>query len=100
MNGNNTLVFQVKNERTGKNNGIDESCDLANILSRCGELVDQKEAARRLGLGEGTLAVWRSTGRYQLPFVKIGRKVKYRIDDLDAWIAGRTRSNGATGEKK
>ena len=42
-----------------------------------------------------TLAVWRSTGRYNLPFVKIGRLVKYREADLVAFIDRRTFSSVA-----
>jgi excisionase family DNA binding protein len=42
------------------------------------------------------LSVWRSTGRYNLPFFKIGRKVRYRRADLDAWLAARYRETGAT----
>ncbi|MFA0046710.1 helix-turn-helix domain-containing protein [Vibrio sp. 10N.261.51.F11] len=49
-------------------------------------LINRKQAAEYLGLSEGTLAVWASTGRYQLPFVKVGRKVFYRQPDLDAFI--------------
>ncbi len=41
--------------------------------------------------------VWRSTGRYALPFVKIGRNVRYRRADLIAWLGKRTRETGATG---
>jgi len=47
---------------------------------------NRKQAADYLGLSEGTLAVWASTGRYQLPFVKVGRKVFYRQSDLDQFI--------------
>jgi predicted DNA-binding transcriptional regulator AlpA len=69
---------------------------LANIVKRTRELVDEKQAAEHLTVSPGTLSVWRSTGRYNLPFVKIGRMVRYRISDLDAWIAGRSRDTGAT----
>jgi excisionase family DNA binding protein len=48
--------------------------------------LNRKQAAEYLGLSEGTLAVWASTGRYQLPFIKVGRKVFYRQSDLDAFI--------------
>ena len=41
-------------------------------------------------MSEGTLSVWRSTGRYDLPFVKIGRKVRYRLGDVMDFIARRT----------
>ena len=49
----------------------------------------RKEAANYLGITDGTLAVWACTGRYNLPYVKIGRLVKYRKTDLDAFISRR-----------
>lgn len=63
---------------------------------RLPELISKESAALALGVSPGTLDVWRSTGRYALPFVKIGRKVLYKLDDLSAFIERRTRSNGAT----
>lgn len=64
------------------------------------ELLDDKQAAAFLNMAPGTLAIWRSTGRYAIPFVKIGRLVRYKRTDLEAWIEKRTRSNGATNESK
>lgn len=49
-----------------------------------------KEAAKTLGVSEDTLAVWRSTKRYPLPYIKIGRKVFYRASDLADFIKSRT----------
>lgn len=66
------------------------------IIDKTRELVDEKEAARILDISPGTLAVWRSTGRYNLRFVKIGRNVRYRRSDLLAWLEKRTRDTGAT----
>jgi hypothetical protein len=43
---------------------------------------DTIEAATRLGLKPGTLEVWRSLGRGPR-FLKIGRKVFYKIEDLE-----------------
>ena len=60
------------------------------------DLLDESEAAQYLTLASGTLSVWRSTGRYSIPFVKVGRRVRYRRADLDAWLESRTRSSGAT----
>lgn len=60
------------------------------------DLVDELEAAAILDVAPGTLSVWRSTGRYNLPFVKIGRKVRYSRAELNAWMERRTRNNGAT----
>lgn len=48
--------------------------------------LNRQQAAEYLGVTEGTLAVWASTGRYQLPFIKVGRKVFYRQSDLDVFI--------------
>lgn len=59
-------------------------------------LLDEKQAAEVLTVEPGTLSVWRSTGRYKIPFVKVGRRVRYRRADLDAWLDSRTRTNGAT----
>jgi hypothetical protein len=44
--------------------------------------VDTIEAASWLGLKPGTLEVWRSLGRGPR-FLKIGRKVFYKIEDLE-----------------
>jgi excisionase family DNA binding protein len=66
------------------------------IIDRTRELVDEKEAARILDNSPGTLSVWRSTGRYNLPFIKIGRNVRYRRADLEAWLEKRTRETGST----
>ena len=48
------------------------------------------EAADYLGVREQTLAVWRSTGRYGLAFIKVGRLIKYRQSDLDAFLEKNT----------
>jgi len=48
-----------------------------------------KETAARLDIEPQTLAVWRSLRRYDLPFIKIGRSVKYDPADVEAFIARR-----------
>ena len=69
---------------------------LQNIIAAGADLLDDKAAAAYLSLSPGTLSVWRSTGRYNLPFLKVGRLVRYRRADLDAWLAARYRETGAT----
>ncbi|ARD44766.1 MULTISPECIES: helix-turn-helix domain-containing protein [Colwellia] len=49
-------------------------------------LLTPTQAADILGVTIGTLAVWRCTARYPLPFVKIGRRVKYRLSDINNFI--------------
>lgn len=54
------------------------------------ELLNREEAAAYLGLAPQTLAIWKVTGRYSLPVVKVGRLTKYRRSDLDAFLNRRT----------
>ena len=56
------------------------------------ELLSRKEAAAYLGVAEQTLAIWKCTKRYDLPYVKIGKLVKYKKSDLDAFIARNVQS--------
>ncbi len=53
----------------------------------------EEAAARILGIKPQTLSVWRCTGRYGLPFSKVGRAVRYSRKDLEAWLAERTGTN-------
>jgi hypothetical protein len=48
-----------------------------------------QEAAEFLGLHPGSLAIWRCKQRYNLPFVKIGKKIYYYEADLVAWEKSR-----------
>ena len=54
-------------------------------------LLTQQEAAAYLKCQPSTLQVWRCTGRVALPFVKVGRRVRYRKSALDAFLAANTR---------
>jgi hypothetical protein len=47
-------------------------------------------AAAYLGVAPSTLAMWRCTKRYPLPYIKVGRLVQYRKNHLDAFLANRT----------
>jgi len=53
-------------------------------------LLTPKQVAEILGLqSEATLAVWRCTKRYELNYIKVGRRVMYRIGDVEKFIASR-----------
>ncbi|MCY1406271.1 Helix-turn-helix domain protein [compost metagenome] len=54
-------------------------------------LLTPEQAALVLGLSVKTLATWRSTGRYALPFIRCGGRIRYRRADLAAWLADRQR---------
>jgi len=62
------------------------------------QMLTDKQAAEFLGIKKQTLAVWRSTARYELPFVKVGRAVRYRVSDLEKFIASRTATETTKGE--
>ena len=54
------------------------------------QLLSPEEVASLLGVTRATLAVWRSTARYPLPFVRVGRRVMYRPEDVEQFIQSRT----------
>jgi excisionase family DNA binding protein len=54
-------------------------------------LLTREEAAAYLGVKENTLAVWSCSKRYNLPLVKVGRLVRYRVQDLDRFIEANVR---------
>ena len=59
-------------------------------MSTANQLRTESEAAKILDLKPGTLQVWRSTKRYPLAYVKVGRLVRYRQSDLEAFLRART----------
>ncbi|MES2215587.1 MAG: helix-turn-helix domain-containing protein [Pseudomonadota bacterium] len=54
-------------------------------------LVTRKEAAEFLGVKEHTLSVWAISNRYNLPYIKVGRLVKYKMSDLEAFVEQNSR---------
>lgn len=56
--------------------------------------LNRNEAAEYLGVSVNTLANWACTGLKKLPYYKIGKKVMYKLDDLENFIeAGRKEFN-------
>lgn len=53
------------------------------------KLLTKEDVSEILGITVGTLAVWRTTKRYNLPYVKSGRLVRYRAEDVQAFITSR-----------
>ncbi|WP_430232290.1 helix-turn-helix domain-containing protein [Nitrosomonas communis] len=50
-------------------------------------LLTRQEAADYLGVSPATLSKWACEKTQALPYVKVGRLVRYRIEDLEAYIA-------------
>jgi len=66
----------------------------ATSLSDGPGLMTREQAAAYLGVKPQTLAVWATVKRYRLPFIKVGRLVRYRRAELDAFLARRTVDTG------
>ena len=49
-------------------------------------LLTPREVAEILGVSVGTLSIWRCLHRYNLPYKKIGRLVKYEAHAVAAFI--------------
>ena len=49
-------------------------------------LINTEKAAELLSIPAATLTKWRSTGQVKIPFVRIGRQIKYRTTDLKLFI--------------
>lgn len=45
-------------------------------------MLSREEAAIFLNVKIGTLAMWKSCKRYGLPYIKVGRYIRYRSSDL------------------
>ena len=61
---------------------------LASLLRS--DLLNTEQAAAYLGVTSRTLEVWRCTKRHAIPYIKVGRLVKYRKAELDHWLIQQT----------
>jgi hypothetical protein len=52
-------------------------------------LLTPARVAEILGVSVATLATWRCTQRYPLPWVLVGRRVRYQAADVAAFINAR-----------
>ena len=71
-----------------------------NVSSPSLSLLDTKEAANYLGVKVGTLNVWRVKGQRRIPYVKIGRRIQYRLRDLEEYVNERTGNKPKRERKK
>ncbi len=60
------------------------------------KLLRTEQAAALLDISPGTLGIWRSTNRYELSYLKIGRCVRYIESDLLRFIKRRRINSTAT----
>ncbi|WP_123397316.1 helix-turn-helix domain-containing protein [Pseudomonas protegens] len=57
------------------------------------DLLTPAQVATTLGLSHRTLAAWRSSRRNPLPYLKVGSRVRYRSQDVSAWLESQTHAN-------
>lgn len=69
---------------------MQNTANFSKLFHTPSDLLTREQAAEYLGITPRTLAVWACVKRYNLPYVKVGRLVKYRRTDLDAFIERRT----------
>ena len=48
------------------------------------------EVSALLNIRPQTLAIWWCKRRYDLPFIKVGRLIRYRAADVEQWPQGRS----------
>lgn len=65
------------------------------LLPTPGSLLNTEQAAAFLNLSPTTLTTWRVRRSDGPPFVRIGRAVRYRLNDLQLWLDGQTHRSTA-----
>jgi predicted DNA-binding transcriptional regulator AlpA len=70
--------------------------DTKSAESKSTMCLDAVRLAEHLAIKLSTLAAWRVRGGGP-KFTKVGRCVRYRISDVESWLASRGREN--TGQK-
>lgn len=72
---------------------------LLNLIQASNGLLDTKQASDFLGVNDKSLANSRYTGTgIQIPYIKMGKIVRYRQSDLEAYIENNTLTH--TGEAR
>lgn len=56
------------------------------VRGRSSKLLTTDQAAELVGAKPQTLSIWRCSGRQHIPYVRIGRLVRYREQDVLDWI--------------
>lgn len=53
------------------------------------QLLNSEQVSHILGVSVSTLAQWRFHKRYNLPYIKSGRLIRYKTEDVQAFIESR-----------
>lgn len=82
-----SLVNLHETGKTGVKVDMSKLGDHKNVESS--KFGDQKEIAKRYGLSEAMLERDRWDGKHGIPFYKVGRKVLYKLAEIEEWIEKR-----------
>ena len=58
------------------------------------DLLDYVQAAAYIGVRTNTLRSWVANGMFAMPFLKVGRRVRFVRSRLDSWLLTRERGGG------
>jgi excisionase family DNA binding protein len=67
---------------------VSENAVVSGQITKQKQLLDTNEAAEYLGIRKNTLYEW--ILQRKIPYVKVGRLVKFREDELEAWLKERS----------
>ena len=73
-------------ENNIENEEQNKADDFFQNLIKPRHLLNQKEAAEYIGTTVSTLNSLRYYGKNRIPFLRWGNRIRYRKEDLDAWI--------------
>lgn len=60
--------------------------DILDFINGADKLLTRRQVAKVLGVNENTLAVWACTKRHNIPYIKVGRSVRYRLSDINNFL--------------
>lgn len=58
-------------------------------ITKPGLLLTPDDLESIYGIPKATQATWRCTGRWSLPYIKVGRNVRYRRESIEEWLRAR-----------
>lgn len=78
------MSIQIESSATSLDRIFSDHIDQIRIVTEAPDsaVVDTKQASLFLGVAPETLEVWRCTRRQALPYLKLGRSVRYLMGDL------------------
>lgn len=67
------------------------------VTTKTVRLLDREQAASHLGMTKGALTM--RVYRKQVPFLRVGRRMFFDVEAIDAWIQKQTETAGLTAEE-